>query len=277
MTVENQTVQKVLKVIGILGILLSVYVLILAINALKENRYIGGGVPSSNVITVSGEGEVTATPDTARFSFTVTEERKTAEEAQTVAAEKINAAIAFLKDKGIEERDIKTEGFNVYPRYEYLPVTEPMRDIVPGSGSGVSYPYPGEGRQVEAGVQVSQTVSVKVRDTEKAGELLAGITGLGIKNVSGVTLTIDDETGLQREARQEAIENAREKADQLADDLDVRLVRIVSFSESGGPWYPMYRGAEMDSAASDAPKVIPQIPTGENTITSHVTITYEIR
>ncbi len=275
MNIENQTVQKVLKAVGLLCILLAIYVLILSFNAIKQNHYIGGGVPSSNVITVTGTGEVNAKPDIAEFSFTVLEERKDVDSAQQAAAEKVNAAIKFLKDNRVDEKDIKTLGFNVNPRYGYGAV-KPIPSIAPNSA--VSYPYPGpDGTRTQVGVEVSETVNVKVRDTAQAGELLAGITNLGIQNVSGVSLTIDDESKLQRESRQKAITDAKEKAEELADDLDVDLVRIVNFSENGNPVYPMYRDAAFSATESAAPKAIPEIPTGENTITSYVTITYEIQ
>src|SRR5690606_38170187 len=100
----------------------------------------------------------------------------------------------------------------------------------------------------------------------------------GVTDIYGPNFTVDDETELKREARQKAIEDARAKARQLADDLDVRLVRVVSFSENGGGYYPMFaRGAAMDMAVSSEAKAAPELPTGENTITSYVTITYEIR
>ncbi len=187
---------------------------------LKAYRYIGGGVPISNTITVSGEGEVFAVPDIASFTFSVTEENKVAAEAQRVASQKVNSALAFLKEKGIEDRDVKTTGYNLYPLYDYTqkPCTQ------------FSCP-PGE--RVLRGFEVSQTVSVKVRTTDEAGDILAGIGEIGVSQVSGLDFTIDDDESLKSEARKSAIKNAKERADALAEDLDVRLVRIVSFSESG--------------------------------------------
>jgi uncharacterized protein YggE len=131
--------------------------------------------------------------------------------------------------------------------------------------------------RVLIGYEVRQTLSVKVRDTDEAGTIAAGVGGLGVTDIYGPNFTIDDEDDLKRDARKEAIKDAQQKARELAKDLDVRLVRVVSFSENGGGYHPMYARAEMsmDSSAGSAPA--PELPVGENQINAYVTITYEIR
>jgi hypothetical protein len=238
-----------------------------AISSLKGLRYVGAGVPSTNTITVSGEGEVFAVPDIASFSVSVREEASDVETAQAAAAEKMNAIISYLKDSGVEDRDIKTINYNVYPRYEY-------RESICREG----YCPPSGDREL-VGFEVSQTLSVKVRDTERAGDILSGVGSRGASDVSGLSFTIDEEDALLAEARAQAIEDARGKAKELADDLNVRLVRVVGFSEYGGdPYYKatfdMALGAA-ESSVRAAPA--PSLPTGENKIISNVSVTYEIR
>lgn len=287
---DSSAVQKAMKYLGWLLIVLIVFIAIQSVNALKENRYIGGGVPSGNVITVSGEGEVFAVPDIAEFTFSVFAEAKTVGDAQEAAAEKGNAIIAFLKGEGIDEKDIKTISYSANPKYEWTneptplgggtPAMEIYRDdqSVSGSaGSAPDYYYPTPRNQVIVGYEVRQSVSVKVRDTEEVGMLLAGVGERGATDIYGPNFTIDDEDELQREARQKAIVDAKDKAEQLADDLGVRLVRVVSFSENGGGYYPMYaKGFDM-AVSESAPREIPEIPLGENRISAYVSITYEIR
>ena len=128
------------------------------------------------------------------------------------------------------------------------------------------------------GFQVSQTLNVKVRDTKKAGDLLSGVGSLGASSVSGLSFTIDDEDALQAEAREKAIEKARGKAEQLAGQLGVSLVRVVGFSEDGGGYpMPMYARAEMAFGDFESKMAAPEIPAGENKIVSNVSVTYEIR
>jgi uncharacterized protein YggE len=96
--------------------------------------------------------------------------------------------------------------------------------------------------------------------------------------VSGLTFTIDDESALQREARKKAIDDAKTKAQQLAKDLGVSLSRIVSFSENNGSPMPMYYRADaMAMGGAMEAKSAPSVPTGQNKISSDVSITYEIK
>ena len=257
--------RRVKRMLALVLLILALFLAVKTINTIKEYRFIGGGVSATNTITVSGEGEVFAVPDIAEFSFSVVEEKKTVADAQEVAAQRINSIIAFLDDADVKETDIKTTNYNVYPRYEYI------RENCSG---GLCPPG---GERVLKGFEVSQSISVKVRDTQEAGNILAGIGERGATNISGLNFTIDDEEDLLTEARKEAIDDARKKAKQLAKDLDVKLVRVVSFSESGGqPYYPRFDFAEA-AVLGKGGGGVPEIPTGENKITSNVSITYEIR
>jgi len=249
--------------LGVLALFLAVGV----IGELKGLRFIGTGVPATNTISVSGEGEVFAVPDTATFSVTVQEEAKEVQDAQETATEKVNEIIAFLKGEGVDEKDIKTTDYSVYPQYDYL--QEICREG-----------YCPPGRQELRGFQVSQTLTVKVRDTEQAGELLSGVGSRGVSQVSGLSFTVDDEDALNAEARAMAIEDARTKAEELASDLGVRLVRVVGFYENdyGYPTpYAYGRGGVSMDAVMESKAVAPELPVGENKIISSVSVTYEIR
>ncbi len=257
---------KWMRSAGTIAIALFALLLVVSIlYVLKSYQYIGSGISSSNTISVSGYGEVSAVPDIATFNVTVRERAATVPPAQEAAAEKNNAIVAYLKKQGIEEKDIKTSDYSISPRYEY---TNPScRD---------GYCPPGEQKLV--GYEVTTTITVKVRDTAKAGEHLSSVGELGATEVSGLSFTIDDEEALQYEARGEAITEAREKAAELGKQLGVRLVRVVGFSESGNypAPYAFGRGGVVaqDSAAL---KATPELPAGENKIVSEVTITYEVR
>lgn len=250
-----------------LGVL-ALFLLVSTIAELSGLRFIGSGIAATNTISVNGTGEVFAVPDTAVFSATVRETAKEVKDAQDAAAKKSNDIIAYLRGQGIEEKDIKTADYSVYPQYEY------QNSRCPLQGGGV-YPCP-PGRQILTGFQVSQTLSVKVRDTKKAGDLLSGVGSRGVSEVSGLTFTIDDEDTLKKEARDMAIAQAKEKADALARSLDVSLVRVVAFSESEGAPFPYAMKSAMGMGGGDA-AVVPQVPTGENKIVSNVYITFEIK
>lgn len=274
-TLAGEEKKKVMKMIGVFLIIISIFFVVKTINEIKSGRTIGADSPAQNVISVSGEGEVYAVPDLATFSVTVRYQEETQDVAQDKVTAKMNEVIAYLESQGIEERDRKTTGYNLYPRYEYR-----TRTTATGGAVDLAY-YPGDREQILVGYEVTHTLQVKVRDSEKAGEILAGVGSLQVDNVSGLQFTIDDEDELKREARQAAIADAKEKAELLADDLGVRLVRIVNFYENEGGYYPYanYDYAVMESAVAGkgGDAIAPQIELGENTVRSNVNITYEIR
>jgi uncharacterized protein len=262
---NNSTVRAL--VAGFLAIVILFFVA-KTINEFRESAYIGKDVPVNNVISVSGKGEAVDIPDLVIFSYTVTEEGATVAAAQKKATDKTNKALAFLKESGIEDKDVKTIGYNVQPQYDYT------------QGICTQYSCP-PGKQILRGYQVTQSIEVKVHDITKAGEILSGIGALGVQNVSGLTFTFDDEDKLKNEARNEAITDAKAKAEILAKQLNVKLVRIISFNESAD--YPMYYERAMSSdtygkgGVANIAAPAPSVPAGENKVISNVNITYEIR
>src|SRR3989344_1014710 len=258
--------KKLITTLVVVGAILALFLAMKTLGEIKQYGLIGKDMPPTSTISVSGKGEKLATPVVAEFSFSVIKEAKTVKEAQDNAAEKMNEAIALIRGSGIEEKDIKTTSYNIYPKYEY------RKSIALCNEWGCP---PGD--QVLIGYEVSQSVSVKVRTISDAGTILSKIGGIGISQVSGLTFSIDEKDALKSEAREMAIKDAQTKAVVLAKQLGVKLVRIVNFSESGD--YPIYYGkaAGYGLGGDDMTSSVPELPVGENTITSNVTIVYEIR
>lgn len=252
-------------------ILLAAFLLIQTIASLMGLRYVGAGIPAANTISVSGEGEAYAVPDLGEFTFSVVSKKATVKAAQDEVTAKANEITEYLKSAGIEAVDIKTVDYMVYPQYDY------QQAVCPAGGGREIY-CPPTGKQILTGYEVRQTTQIKVRDTEKAGELLAGVGSRGATEVSGLQFTVDDPTAVQTEARDEAIGDAKEKAEKLADQLGVNLVRVTSFSENQNGYRPAMSMAYGKGGAEDAAlQVAPEISVGQNKVTSNVTITYEIR
>lgn len=251
-------------------ILLAVFLGAQALKSIMDLRYVGAGLQATNTINVSGYGEAFGAADIATFSFTVSSEKSTVAAAQADATARINAVTKYLKDSGVADKDIKTTDYSVYPQYDYK-----TEACVAG------YPC-GGGTQVLRGYQVRQTTSIKVRDTAKAGDLLTGVGEKGANEVSGLNFTFDDPNKLQNDARAEAIADAKTKADLLAKQLGVRIIRVVSYNDSGSSPMPYYArdvaygmgGEAMNQSTKATP---PELSIGENKVTSNVNITYEIR
>jgi len=213
---------------------------------------------TENTITVSGTGTVYAKPDLGLITATVITEAETVAEAISTNTEKMNAVIAAVKEQGVEEKDLKTTSFNIYPRYEWY-----EKSI-----------YSPTGKRVLVGYEARQSLQVKIRDLTKIGSIIQAATDSGANQVSDLQLTIDKQDELKAQAREEAINKAKAKAKELASQLGIRLVRISDFSESEA--VPRYHELEKASAIGES-KEAPQIETGENKIEVTVFITYEIR
>lgn len=265
---EGKTGERLHTALLITTGLLGLFLLVQIISGISSWRYIGTGVAAANTITISGEGEVYAVPDLGVFTFSVVSEKTTVEAAQADATAKINAVMAYLKNAGVAEKDIKTVNYQIYPQYDY------QNSVCPAASSGVVYCPPG--RQTLRGYEVRQSNEVKVRDISKAGDLLSGVGSKGATEVSGLSFTIDNPTAVETEARSKAIADAKTKADVLAKSLGVRLVRIVSYNESTNGIPPIYYGKDMLERGGAAASS-PEISTGENKFTSNVTVVYEIR
>ena len=231
---------------------------------LKQAKYAFSG-PAT--ISVSGTGEILARPDIGTFSFAVRANGEDAAAAQESSAEAINVILAYLDESGVAEKDIKTQNYNLNPRYRYEPVDCPEFGFCP----------PGE--QVIDGYEVSQWVNVKVRDLDTSGELISGVGDRGATNISGLSFTVDDTDTLQADARAAAIADAKAKAKVLADDLGVSVVRMISYWEHDGGFYgPTQYGFAEDMAVMETrAAVAPELPTGESTISSRVDITFEVQ
>lgn len=176
-----------LAFIGLTSVVLMFYLGTLSRNALQEYHYIGR--PGRDTIVVDGEGKLTAKPDVAMVELGVVTEGKTVEQIQASNTQKMNAIISALKESGISSDDIQTRQYNLNPKYNW-----------------------DDGQQTLDGYTISQNISVKVRDMNKVGEVIGQAGGLGANQVGGMQFVIDDPKALEAQARDLAIDEAKEKA-----------------------------------------------------------------
>jgi len=275
---EKQKRQLFGVVLCVLAIL-AIFILVEAVDAIKQFSYIGHDTTNPNQITVSGTGQVLAVPDIATFSFSVVEDAKQMTDAQNTASAKMNSVISALKTLGVAENDIQTTDYSSNPTYQYSssvcpqPVPEPAQ-ISGGAVSSIAVYCP-PGKQVLTGYEVNQTVTVKIRKTADAGTILAKIGTLGVSNISGISFTVDDMTAVQAQARDKAIADAKSKAQALSKSLGIKLNHIVNFNDNSV--FPMVYAVKSEAVISGATaSVAPEIPVGQNEVTSNVTITYEV-
>jgi uncharacterized protein YggE len=244
---------------------LSLFLIALFANQIKTFFDIGETHTPTNTITVNGTGKVTATPDVATFSFSVTQTASTVGAAQTAATNQINSAISALTAGGVATADIQTTSYNINPHYEYQNGA--------CSGNGICTPS----KSVLTGYDVSQTEQVKVRDLTKAGALFTSIGSLGVQSVDSLQFSIDSPEAIQNNARAMAIADAQTQAQKLASELGVKLVGVVNFTDNSGNQTPYPIAYSMAAETGSAVAPTPSVPSGQQQVTENVSITYEIR
>ena len=242
-----------------------VFLFLVAIAAFWYVSAYSRSVVPERSFSVSGEGKAVAVPDIAQLSIGVlTEGGKNLADLQKQNTEKINLIISYLKEQGIDPKDIKTEYYNISPRYQYFSC--PPIPLV------IETPRPCPPSEI-IGYSISQNISVKVRDLGKAGDVLAGVVEEGANSVSGPNFTVDDLVDFENKAREEAIKRAREKAKSMARAGGFRLGKLISIQEgfSGYP-VPLYF-EKADGLGSSGPAIEP----GSQEVSVIITLTYEIR
>jgi uncharacterized protein YggE len=236
--------------------------------ALREVRYMVMQPLNTTYIDVAGTGEIQTVPDIAEVTYTLRAESSKVTDAQAQIKTKAQGAVDVLKALQIEEKDIKTISYNSQPKYEYKQST-----------CTASYCPPSN--PVVTGYEVTQTVQVKVRTVDQVGTVLEKLGALAINELSGPNFTVDDIEKSKSEARAKAIKDAQDKAKILTKQLGVHIIRISGYSDgsdTNGYPEPMYSAKAMSAdsvgVAGDSSNGIMQ---GQNTITSKVTITYEVK
>lgn len=219
-----------------------------------ENSPAGlNGTPTG--ISVSGTGEVTGTPDTLTMTFGVSVRRDSVSLAVSAAAEVAEKMIAALRANGVAEEDIQTANYSVYPEYDWT----------------------GE-QQKLVGYNVNNSVVAKIRDLDKAGEVIDATTAAGGNDatVQGVSFSIEDNEALIEAAREAAWNDAEQKAQQLADLAGVTLGEPTTINESFSPRPSPFDYRDVAFAAEDGAGFTTPIVPGEQSVAVSLNIQFSI-
>lgn len=207
---------------------------------------------------VSGDGEVTTSPDRAEINLGVQMSESTVAKVQEKGNTTINKITQDLIDLGIEKKDIKTSNYSLYPNYDYR-----------------------QGQQI-IGYNLNVNLQIKVKDFTKITQVVDTATRDGANQIGGVSFTLSDDKQreLETEVRELAITRAKEKAQTLARLSGIRLGKIINVVENGGSGiplpYPMY-AKQVDSAegmggGSASPT---NVQPGSTTLRMSIVISYE--
>ena len=206
-------------------------------------------------MNVTGIGTVSLTPDIAYIYLGVHTEKPSASEAVAENNAQTQKVIDALKKLKVDAKDIRTTNFSIWPSQNYAP----------------------DGTPLDMKYMVDNTVYVTVRDLKKLGDLLDSVIAAGANTVNSIAFDVADKTSAAKQARDAAVQNAKEQAQELAAAAGVKLgeITIISFYDSSAT--PVFGGyGKGGGGGSDAALAVP-IQPGELTLTVSVSMTYEIK
>jgi uncharacterized protein len=202
---------------------------------------------AEKTVTVTGEATVGVAPDTAIIRIGVSSQEKTAREAGEANARQMTSVLAAIKTSGIAERDIQTSRLSLQPQYD------------PNKG----------GTPRLTGFQANNQVTVRIRDIDSLPTVLDRAIGAGANEMSGIEFVVSEQSKLLDQARDDAIVDARRKAELYAKAAGAKLGHVVSISEEG-PAPPQPRPMQAMRAGA-----VPVAP-GEQTLRAIVSVSYEL-
>jgi uncharacterized protein YggE len=210
-----------------------------------------GQVP--RVVSVNGEGRITAVPDQATVMTGVETRADTPAAALAQNSASANALMKVLQQHGVAERDIQTSGFNLSPQYQY--------------------PRDGNGEPSLLGYTVSNQLSIRVRDLVQLGALLDALVQAGSNRMSGIEFSHSKQDEITNQARAAAIKDARQRAELYAQAAGVAVGAVLSIRDQGiSAPQPMYRMAVSEAMVGGAPPVA----AGEQQVQAFVQVPFEL-
>ena len=202
---------------------------------------------AERTVTLTGEATVGVAPDTAVIRIGVIRQEKTAREAGEANARQMTSVLAAIKASGIAERDIQTSRLSLQPQYD------------PNKG----------GTARLTGFQATNQVTVRIRDIDSLPTVLDRAIGAGANEMSGIEFVVSEQSKLLDQARDDAIADARRKAELYASAAGAKVGQVVSISEEG-PAPPQPR--PMQAVRAGAVPVAP----GEQTLRAIVSVSYQL-
>ena len=203
-------------------------------------------------ISVTGEATVSVAPDQAQIDGGVTSDAKTAREASDANNTAMGKVLLALKGAGIDEKDSQTSRLSLQPQYA---TSSKASERAPGI---VSF-------------RASNRVTIKVRDVAKVAGIIDVLVGAGANDIGGINFTVTQASKLLDEAREQAIADARRKAETFARAAGVTLGAPIAISEEGSPT-PMFRGKVAGGMVASAP-----VAQGEETLSVSVSVSWAIK
>jgi uncharacterized protein len=204
------------------------------------------------VISVTGEAHISVPPDLAEIDAGVSSDAKTAREASDANNAAMGKVLLVLKSAGIDTKDYQTSQLSLQPES--------------------SIPKPGTAATIIS-YRASNRVTIRLRDVTKVANVIDALVKAGVNDIGGINFMVSQASKLLDDAREQAIADARHKAEIYAKAAGVTLGPPLSISEGDAP-QPVFRGKLAIATAAGAPMSIAQ---GEETLSITVSVAWAIK
>jgi len=245
--------QRALPIVGALVIVALAAALVSNIANRDSGRASAETTDTTRTISVTGEGRVTIQPDTFYMTIGIDEVAPELVDAQTSADQKMDAIVAALKSAGVAEQDIQTSNYSIYMERDYNQPSQPV-----------------------TGYHVTHTVNAKVRDLSKAGSTIQAAVDAGANNIQNVWFGLENQTEAIKQAREQAIQDARGKAEELARLTDSTLGPVQTVTEMSGSSTPVPYAAAGNAEDATKSAAAPTINAGMTEVVMDVSVVYAI-
>lgn len=243
-----------------LGAVLLVFVVLLVVE--KGDKLINDirGKKPNNTISISAEGKVPATPDMATVTLGVISQGSSATAVKNENNDKVNKITEYVKSLGVDVKDVTTSQFYFYPQQNY-----------------------NNGKSEIVGYQGNQTITVKIYGIDKSqdqlNKLLDGSINSGANEIQNVSFSFKDPDDLRQQARKAAIEKAKQKAQELANEAGIKLGKVISISETGSSYgiAVPYAADSMAYGKGGGGSIAPSVQPGTQDITESMTVIFEVK
>lgn len=233
---------------NILGCLLIIFVVLLNVHQFQLIR------GDSKLLNVSATAKAASVPDIAMVTMGVVSEGLTAQSVKDQNSSRMNQVISFIKQSGIDDKDIKTSQFYIAPKYNYS-----------------------NEKQILVGYQANQTITLKVRNIDKSSQQLEtivdGAVMHGANQIQGIDFYFENNESLVQNAQKLAIDKAKANALQISKDAGLKLGRVVNVITSASDNPRPMLSQNMALAKSDSTQIEP----GSQEVFSTVTVVFDIR
>lgn len=207
-------------------------------------------------IFVTGTGEQMSAPDVAKISLGVSEMDTAVADSFKNANRIIDKVKAALTNLSIDDKDIQTSRYSIYPEYTYTDNDQNLK-----------------------GYRTEEILTITVRDTAKINDVVSDSVDAGANRIEDISFTVEDPSRVAAQARDKALIDAKNKAEQIAKSFGASVGQVISVEESlsNNQPGPLYTKMESGMGAGGSTTPSASVSPGQLAVDVNVTVNYALK